>query len=847
MTLLAPETVADYTAFLTAKRITPQVAGFDVDPSILNVALKDWQKAIVRWALRLGRAALFEDCGLGKSFQQLEWARIVADHTGMPVLILAPLAVSRQTADEGAKFGISVTVCASQADVQPGVNVTNYEKLKHFDASAFGGVVLDESSILKSFTGATKRQLMTAFQDTPYKLCCTATPAPNDYLELGNHAEFLGVMRANEMLMRWFINNTMKAGDYRLKGHAVADYWQWVASWAVSASKPSDVGEYSDDGYVLPQLDVTSHVLDTDLQRAWDGGRLFYSGSVSATEMWAEKRATAGERAAFASALVQAEPNHPWIVWCDTNDEADRLVELLPEAIEVRGNETPEAKERKLIAFTRGQARIIITKSDIAGLGLNWQHCARQVFTSVNYSFEKFYQSLRRSYRFGQQQPVIVHMVASETETDILSTLKRKEEGHRAMQVQMNLAMRQHGLAINDRHALQPAGNEIAQGDRWKLYLGDCVEQTKRIDDQSVDFSVFSPPFANLYIYSDSEADMGNCKDGDEFFQHFGYLIPELLRVTRPGRLCAVHCKDLPLYMNRDGSAGLEDFPGAIVDAFCGDGTAELMKAREVLQKLGLDTSAVDAALQRLQQARGPAFWQFHSRVTIWKDPVTEMQRTKTHGLLHKNFTERGEVVRQGMPDYVLVFRKWDAEMPDKQVSHHLVAPTPDQIHTEVIAVDPETAWDFGHEPGTTSYTRTTKTALIHPNYIGTDPPAYWRNDRDYSIQVWQRYASPVWFDINQQRVLNAQVAREDADEKHICPLQLDVIARCVDLWTNPGETVFSPFAGIGSEGYESLKLNRKFIGVELKRAYWEIAQRNLRSVEQEVMAPTLFDMEEVA
>lgn len=313
-----------------------------------------------------------------------------------------------------------------------------------------------------------------------------------------------------------------------------------------------------------------------------------------------------------------------------------------------------------------------------------------------------------------------------------------------------------------------------AQGRNWTIFNGDCVQVAPGLPDNSIDFSIFSPPFSTLYVYTDMKEDMGNCENHQEFFQHFDFLIPELYRILKAGRLVALHCKDLPLYMNRDGAAGLYDFPGDLIKHF--------------------------------EQFRfGSEFKRFvyHSRVTIWKDPVIEMQRTKNHGLLWKNFSARGEVARQGMADYLIVFRKWTNpdEMPDKQIEN---APKPGE-------------------------------------YIGQLPPVSWDNDRDYSIQVWQKYASPVWFDIDQTNVLNYQVARASEDEKHICPLQLDVIARCVQLWSNPNEVVFSPFAGIGSEGYEALLQGRRFVGIELKREYFEWARKYLEQAELRTSQVDLF------
>lgn len=743
-----------YQDFLDAKAVVDAPAGFE--PADIPSHLFPYQRDIVDWAIRKGRACIFADCGLGKTPIQLEWARQVADHARLPVLILAPLAVVRQTQREGVKFGVQVTVCRSQDHVRPGVNITNYEMLDAFSAQEFGGVVLDESSILKTYTGKTKREIIASFESTPFKLACTATPAPNDHKELGNHAEFCGVMQSNEMLSRWFSNNTMKAGDYTLKAWARDDFWQWVTSWAVCVSKPSDIGG-DDDGFILPPLVLHDEMVRVDHTRAHASGELFVSGQLNATQIWREKRETVNERVARALEIVEANPVEPIVIWCETNQEADLLRAAIPDCVEVRGSDSPEVKAARLTAFTDGDHRVIITKPSIAGFGLNWQHCARTIFVGVTYSFESYYQAVRRCWRFGQARPVQAHIIYAETEGQVIRTIDRKREDHHTMQIEMSAAMKgglhamkfaRHGEVVED----------VARGNGWELRRGDCVTSLRHVADESVGLSVFSPPFKDLYIYSDSIADMGNSGDDDEFYGHFGYLIPELLRVTMPGRLCAVHCKDLPLYKNRDGAAGLYDFPGKLVALF---------------------------------EAHG---FTFHSRVTIWKDPVTEMQRTKNHGLLHKNFVARREVVRQGMADYVLVFRKWSPEMPDCQVTHPPV-------------------------PG---------------DYIGTDPPTSWDSDRDWSIQTWQRYASPVWMDISQTNVLGKSGARDEKDEKHICPLQLDVIERCVWLWSNPGDLVLSPFAGIGSEGYQALKMGRRFWGVELKESYWTQACANL----EEAAAP---------
>jgi len=445
--------LTDYHRFIESKQRRHIAAGFDVADTDINPMLFDWQKLIVKWALRMGRAALFEECGMGKTLQQVEWAKHVAAHTGKRVLLLSPLAVAHQTVTEAEKIGVLVKYCRSQAEADESsadIIITNYEMVEAFDASSFVGVVLDESSILKSFSGATRNMLIGMFAKTPYRLCCTATPAPNDHMELGNHAEFLGVMKRTEMLAMYFKHDGGDTATWRLKRHGEHDFWQWVTSWAVCVSKPSDIG-YSDSGFDLPPLELHDHVVEVDHTRAWDAGQLFLTGTISATGMWKEKKVTTTERCAEAAKLAN-ESNEPCIIWCDTNDEADELRRLIPDAVEVRGSDSVKEKERKLTAFSDGKVAKIITKSEIAGYGLNWQHCNRQVFVGISYSFEKTYQALRRSWRFGQTKPVHAHLVYAESEGNIRSSLIEKQRQHREMQVKMSEAMKLSGLTRITTH-----------------------------------------------------------------------------------------------------------------------------------------------------------------------------------------------------------------------------------------------------------------------------------------------------------------------------------------------------------------------------------------------------------
>lgn len=437
----------DYAAFIDRKRVTVPAAGFGINRLAMSAKLFPFQQDIVSWACARGRAAIWAECGLGKTPIQLEWASYVTDRTSKPVLILAPLAVSQQTRREGEKFGVPVTVCRSQSDVRPGVNIANYEMMEHFDPAAFGGVVLDESSILKAYTGQTKRRLVEMFAATPYRLCCTATPAPNDHMEIGNHSEFLGVLPSNDMLSRWFVRDTMGLGEYRLKGHAAGDFWDWVASWAISLRLPSDIG-HKDAGFVLPELNLSEIVVQVDWTEQ-RGERLFREASLNATTMHKEMRLTAGARADAVAELVNAS-TETWVVWCNTNYEADALTARIPGAVEVRGNELANVKERKLVEFSEGRSRVIVTKPSIAGYGLNWQHCHNTAFVGLSYSFEDFYQAVRRLHRFGQTRTVNAYVIRAETEGAIIDTVRRKMGDHDRMMVAMT-ASRNKLLLTNDR------------------------------------------------------------------------------------------------------------------------------------------------------------------------------------------------------------------------------------------------------------------------------------------------------------------------------------------------------------------------------------------------------------
>lgn len=458
-------TLQGYHELIERKRVAFEPRGFDDIPS-LHPDLFPHQRAVVEFALHAGCAAMFLDTGLGKSFAALEWGRVVVEKTEKPVLMLAPLAVGPQHEREAARFGIDARYVRNSDEVDIArIYITNYERIDNFVITQFGGIILDESSILKSFAGVTTRKLIELFASMPYRLCCTATPAPNDHTELGTHAEFLGVMRRDEMLPRWFINDTMTASQHwRLKGHAIRDFWRWVASWSRCVSLPSDLG-FPDDGYILPPISTHQHMVKAD--RTTDAGeekagklvgqqRLFRMPDTSATSIHHEKRLTSEDRADLVAHCIDNDPEEPWLVWVDTDYDAENVLARIDGAEEVRGSMPLATKEAKLDAFSRGDLRVLVTKPSIAGYGLNWQHCARMAFAGLSFSYENYYQAVRRCWRFGQKRPVEVHIAMADTEAAIKRVIDRKAGDHAAMKREMQVAMREAHQSAVRKATYQP-------------------------------------------------------------------------------------------------------------------------------------------------------------------------------------------------------------------------------------------------------------------------------------------------------------------------------------------------------------------------------------------------------
>ena len=723
----------DYKEFIESKKKTFIESGFEVNENELNSNLFDFQRFIVKTALKKGRFAIFADCGLGKTLMQLSWSNAVYNHTGKKVLILAPLAVSAQTKQEANKFGIDMN----------SFDITNYEQLSKIDCSVYSGVVLDESSILKNYNGSTKQLILDTFKNHKYKLACTATPSPNDHIELGNHAEFLNVTTSKEMVSIFFINDAFNKdhtiSKWRLKKHSTKDFWNWVSSWSLMLSNPSDIG-FIGDGYVLPELFMNELQIDVEKQ---SNGKLFNDIKVSATDFYKELKVTQENRVKAVAEILN-NSTETFIVWIKSNEEEKELLSLVPDAIAVNGSDKPELKEKRLLGFANQEFRILVTKTKIAQFGLNYQHCKNQIFLSFDFSFEGLYQAIRRSWRFGQKNNVNVTLVTVETMGNVIEAIKDKQIKFENMQKEMQRAMNEANAEI---HATDE-NFRTEKGNNWTLVNGDSTQYIKTIQDNSIDYTFFSPPFSDLYMYSSDVRDLSNNSSYSEFFKHFEYMIPELLRITKEGRLLSMHCTQLSKSKGRDGKLEIIDFRGDLIRA---------------MQKYG---------------------WTFHAEVAIWKDPKIIAQRTKNMQLLHATTKKDSTVNRMGFPDYLLTFKK---------------------------------------------------------DGVNENPVNHDKNGIDFAY--WCKIAEPIWLEgeIDASDVLSIRDAKAEHDEKHMTPTQKEPIKRLLELYTNPDDLVFSPFNGIGTEGYVSIENKRRYIGCELKESYFDLSCVNLKNAELKQLQQTLF------
>ena len=719
----AGSTEAEYELFLKSKQIVAETSGIEIPKQRISPVLYDFQGDICRWALRRGKALVALDCGLGKTLIQEEWAR----HVGGTVLIVAPLSVNEQSVREGRKLNLDIVNVRDKSELKPGINITNYEMIRHFISADLKGIILDESSILKSIDGATKKILLENFTHIPFRLCCTATPCPNDIAEIANHSEFLGVMKRNEMLASFFVHDE---DGWRLRGHASVPFYRWMASWCMAMKSPSDLG-YDGSRFSLPQLTIHDCVVQTDWRKP---GELFAGQLHGITDRVAVRKNSIHDRIKMVVDLANKADGQV-IVWCGLNPEADAIAKALANSENLQGSDSRERKIDVLARFISGSLRVLVTKSKIAGFGMNFQNASTMIFMGLGDSYESYYQCIRRCWRYGQKKPVNVYVVVTDHEEEIVENVRRKEIESNKLTSEIISAAKEYEMEElgKIRHQEQMETGEY-EGEGWKIYNGDSAEVMRQITDESIDLSIFSPPFLALYTYSATERDLGNCKTPAEFFEHFKFIIDELWRITKPGRLCCVHCGQVSTTLVTHGVIGIQDFRGDLCRNFTKQG------------------------------------WIYHGEVCIDKDPQAQAIRTHSKALLFVQLKKDASWLRPALADYILVFRK----------------------------------------PGENK-------TPIHP---------------DIDNEQWIEWARPIWYGIRESDTLNKAEARSEEDDRHVCPLQLGTIERCIRLWSNPGETVFSPFAGIGSEGYVAVEHGRKFIGIELKPLYAKTAAKNIRLAE---------------
>lgn len=739
----------NYSEFLKTKQYRISNQGKDIKRVIIHSKLFEWQKDIVQWACRKGRCAVFLDTGLGKTFIQLEWARLMNENT----LIIAPLSVARQTVRESIKLGMNIQYVRSQPD-DSGIWVTNYEMVDNFDFSKFEAVVLDESSILKSIGGTTRKKLTDLCSKVKYRLCCTATPAPNDYIELGNHTEFLGICKQSEMLATFFINankehtlqtlngemyrrkgSNANGTEWRLKHHAENPFFKWLSSWAITMTKPSDLG-YDDNGFILPPLNITPIFVSGEYKPT---DQLFFTSLHGITDRLKVRQSTLDEKLEKLKGIVDVNKGQ-WIIWCGLDTESKESTKIL-NATEVKGSDNIDYKVDTLEKFQDGNIPILVTKPRIAGFGMNFQNSHNMVFMGLNDSWETYYQCIRRQWRYMQTEQVNVYLIMHEAEMEIYHNVLRKDAQAKRLKEKLINEIKvyeKEELGMKAELHMDYKENTI-KGENWTAMMGDSCERLKEIPDNSIDLSVYSPPFADLFTYTSSERDLGNCRDWSEFFNHYKFIIQEILRVTKQGRLTCVHTSDIPALAQKDGYIGVKDFPGEVIRAY------------------------------------EHAGWIFHGRCFVQKNPQAQAIRTHGKALLFVQLRKDSSDSRPALIDQILIFKKkGNSEMPVTPVKNG-----------------------------------------------------------EMDNETWIEWAHGIWTGIQETETLQFSKARGQDDEKHICPLQLGTIERCIKLYSNPNEMVLTPFGGIGSEAYMALKLNRKATLIELKPEYFNIAVNNMRQAEQ--------------
>jgi DNA modification methylase len=820
----------EYQKFIEGKIAVGAQAGFEVELDDVDGSLFPHQQDAVVWALRKGRALIAMSFGLGKTAQQVEIARHVHQRTGKLFLVIAPLGVRHQFVQEdGARMGVRFQYVRTDAEVRAADTpflITNYERVRDGQIDPlehdFGGVSLDEGSILRGLGTKTSERFKQVLTHIPYRFVCTATPAPNQFRELIYYAQFLGVMDAGQALTRWFKRDPSKAGNLMLHPQHEADFWLWVASWGLFLNRPSDLG-HSDLGYDLPDLQVHWHRIAGDHTRAFDQSdnrgqrKLLVDVSASAIEAAREKRATLGDRKAkmlelVSGLLVDGRLSKQIVIWVHLNDEqteVERELKHLGISVSsIYGSLSPDEAEERLYAWKRRETDVLLSKPVMLGAGLNLQQAHTAVYLGIDYKFEDFIQSVHRLHRFQQAHPVHIHIIHTDTEDHVVEVLQQKWQRHDDLTETMRGIVRKYGFSqeamMGDLGRKIGVQREEVAGELFRAILNDTAQEIPSLESDSVGLIHTSIPFGNHYEYSVQYEDFGHNKSDGHFWQQMDFLIPELLRVLKPGRIAAIHVKDRILYGHQTPSGVMEvsPFSDECVAAF---------------RKHG---------------------WLYEGRRTIATDVVRE--NNSTYRLSYTEMTKDASKMGSGLPEYLLLFRKPPTDIANSradepvtkskddysigrwQLAAHAIWGSNGNALVAQVAAPP---YDFEEHVARLDALEE-KGAL--PKYFLLEPPAVEH--------------PAVWDDVIYMRTLNTNQSQKRR-ENHICPLPLDIVERTIDLYSNPGDVVLEPFMGIGTVPYVAIQRGRRAVGVELNYEYWQWACQYLRDAEIKASAPTLFDL----
>lgn len=837
-----------YDELLHSKLTFDNASGFDLDEAIaegrckpLPSILMPHQVDIVRWALFGGRRAIFAAFGLGKSVIQLAIVQAIAEYTGGRALIICPLGVRQEFRRDAEMLGMSTHFLRFDSELEAHekewageIYLTNYESVRdgRLDPANFTVVSLDEGAVLRSLGTKTFQVFSTLCRDVPYRFVATATPSPNEHTELLNYGDFLGVMDKGQALTRFFKRNSTKAGELTLMGHRADEFWAWMSTWAVFVQRPSDLG-HDDTGYVLPDLDVRFHeieatdVLDNLAAETNGQGVLVQDGALGVIGAAKVKRSTMADRVAKAAELVAEAPDDHFILWHHTEDERRAITSAIPGVSEIWGSLDLDERERRVIAFADGETRLFATKPVLSGSGCNFQrHCHRAIFVGVDFKFADFIQAIHRIHRFGQTEPVRIDIIHSDTERQVVGALRAKWELHERLTETMSKLIQEHGLsdsAMSEKLARSIGTERVAaSGEGWEIVNDDTVRETRRMAEASVDMIWTSPPYGTQYEYVAAVEDFGHNDDNDAFWKQMDHLTPEMLRVLKPGRMCIFHVKDRIRFGNVTGKgvATVQPFHAEAILHMIGHGfdylgeiTLDTDVVRENNQTYRLTWSEV--VKDRTKMGVGTP-----EKILLFRKPQTD----KTAGAAD-------EPVVKTKDDYSLARWQIDAAALWKSSGDRFI--TPDEL--EGLPV-PMIRKVFAEACKERIYDYEAHVAL------GEDFAARGRLPTTFALLAPASESPLIWTDVNRMQGLNTKQAQRGA-ELHVCPAPFDVVDRCINQWSNPGDLIFDPFGGLGTVVYRALHLGRRGKCNELNPVYFADAVKYAQAKEAEVSMPSLFDL----